>query len=115
MSVEITAAFESFELDQGETEALLNGAGSPVAHDLARRAAHVQESAKQHASGRPGPNVRTGNLRDSITWRLDEDNEGLYADVEAEAEYSLFVEEGTLKMRPYPFLRPALEAARGGE
>jgi hypothetical protein len=30
MSVEITAAFESFELDQGETEALLNGRAHPL-------------------------------------------------------------------------------------
>jgi len=59
--------------------------------------------------------VRTGHLRDSITWRLDKDSEGLYADVEAEAEYSIFIEEGTRKVRPYPFLRPALETARSGE
>ena len=102
-------------MNEAELDVFLTGPDSPVARDLAHRAAKVAESAKEHATGRPGPEVRTGHLRDSITWRLRKDDTGLYADVEAEAEYALFVEEGTRKMRPYPFLRPALEAARSGE
>lgn len=77
-----------------------------VGADLARKANNVEAQAKQNASGRPGPNVITGRLRGSITWRLGVDELGLYADVGTAVEYAPYVE------RLYPFLEPALPAAR---
>lgn len=114
MSVEIQAevanAIGSFRWNQGEYERLLH---NPVMQDIARRAIAVESSAKAHASGRPGPNVRTGRLRGSITWRLGEDGQSPYADVGTNVEYAPYVELGTSRMAALPFLRPALEAARG--
>lgn len=80
--------------------------------DLARRAIQVESAAKVNASGRPGPNVRTGRLRASISWRLGEDYLGLYADIGSNVEYAGYVENGTDRAPAYPFLKPALEAAR---
>lgn len=49
--------------------------------------------------------VDTGNLRDNIT--VEEVSE-THAVVTSGAEYSIFVEEGTSKMSPQPFMQPAL-------
>lgn len=96
------------------------GMHGPVAHDLSRRAIAVESSAKDHATGRPGPNVISGRLRGSITWRLGEDELGLYADIGTNVEYAARIELGyqgtdslgrTYDSPAYPFLRPGLEAA----
>lgn len=99
--------------DQAALRALLTSRQGPVARDLSRRAIRVESSAKLHASGRPGPMVRTGRLRGSITWALGEDTQGLFADIGSNVEYAGFVENGTDRARPYPYLRPALAAASG--
>lgn len=77
----------------------------PVMQDLSRRAIRVESSMKQHASGRPGPNVITGRLRGSITWRAGRDKTP-YVDIGSNVEYAPFVE------KRYPYMRPALEAGR---
>ena len=101
-----------------------------VARDLARRAINVESQAKLNASGRPGPNVITGRLRSSISWRFGEDALGLYVDIGSAVEYAAYVELGhensahgyrardgsygyvsDRPTRPYPFLKPALAAA----
>jgi len=118
----IQAAKEEFQLQEGELRALLTrGPDAIVYQDLARRAVRVQNAAKLHATDRPGPRVRTGRLRGSITWRLGADAHGPYADVGSAVHYALYVEMGHNVVRagrvvgharPYPFLRPALAAAR---
>ena len=85
---------------------------SPIARDLARRAIRVESQAKLNASGRPGPRVRTGRLRASITWTLGRDALGLFADIGSNVVYAPYVELGTDRAPAYPFLRPALAAAR---
>lgn len=105
----ISATLEGFEFRQEGLRELLRG---PIAGDLVRRAILVELSAKQHASGRPGPMVRTGRLRSSITWRLGSDVNGIYADIGTNVEYAAYVELGTSRAPAYPYLRPALEAAR---
>lgn len=101
-----------FEWHRAELEKLLSGATGGVARDLARRAIAVESSAKQHATGRPGPNVITGRLRGSITWQLGHDFRGVYADVGSNVHYAPFVELGTSRAPAYPYLRPALEMSR---
>ena len=92
---------------------LLRSEHGPTARDLARRAVRVESQAKANASGRPGPNVDTGRLRSSISWRLGEDSKGLYADIGTGVPYGKNLETGdTRNGRRFPFLEPALEAGR---
>lgn len=109
--LEIAASLEAFRFNEAGIVALLHGSG--VARDLSRRAIRVESRAKQYATGIDGgPNVRTGRLRGSITWRLGQDEEGVYADVGSAVEYAIYVEKGTQYMHARPFLTPALDAAR---
>lgn len=104
--------------NEGALHELLAGPNGAVVRDLAQRAIRVESAAKQNASQRPpsvpgsGPAVRTGRLRSSISWRVDTDGFGAYADIGSAVEYARYVELGTDRMAPRPFLRPALEAAR---
>lgn len=91
---------------------LLKSAGGPVGQDLIRRATAVANQARLNASRRPGPMVDTGRLRSSITYAVGNDSEGIYADVGTNVDYGLYLELGTSRMPPYPYLAPALEAAR---
>lgn len=98
--------------DDAATRTLLESAESPVARDLIRRGIRVESQAKLNASGRPGPRVQTGRLRSSITWALGRDHLGLFVDVGSNVAYARYVEEGTTRAPAYPYLRPALIAAR---
>jgi hypothetical protein len=110
IQVEIKSAIESFRFNSLGLKELLAG---PVAKDLVRRAIRVEASAKYYATGQGGgPRVRTGRLRGSITWRLGVDALSPYADVGSAVLYAPYVELGTSRMPAYPYLRPALEAAR---
>jgi phage gpG-like protein len=101
-----------FILSPGAVEHLLASPSGPVAADMLRRAIRVESQAKINASGRPGPRVRTGRLRSSITHRLVVTaGVGLYAQVGTNVEYAPYVEYGTERAPAYPFLRPALVAA----
>lgn len=100
-------------LHPGVIEHALHSPAGPVARDLARRAQRIQSQAVVNASGRPGPNVVTGRLRSSIHWRLVSDAAGLYALVGTTVYYARYVEFGTDRSGPYPFLRPAMAAGHG--
>lgn len=113
IQVEIDAARIVFRENAVEMSRLLKGPNGEVARDLVRRAIRVEAAAKQNATDRPGPRVRTGRLRGSITWRLGQDSEGLFADIGSAVLYAPYLEYGTSRMPAYPFLRPALAAAAG--
>lgn len=84
----------------------------PVGVELGAAAIRVESAAKINASGRPGPNVRTGRLRSSIQWGYGVDEHGLYADVGTNVPYGEYLETGnTRNGARYPFLQPALAAA----
>lgn len=59
----------------------------------------------RHRASAPGqsPANMTGNLKSKISYRVS----GLYMFFESNAEYSRFLEDGTSKMRPRPFMRRA--------
>lgn len=128
-------------LNTAQIQQVLTSPQGPVGLDLLRRGQLVTDQAKVNASGRPGPNVQTGRLRSSIgPPRLVSGATGLYCVVGTSVSYAPFVELGTGPFtihpltkkalfwkgaahpvrsvrrqgnRPYPFLRPALSAARG--
>lgn len=112
IQMDVQASIRSFRINEAQLREFLTGTSGPVARDLIKRAIRVEAAAKQNATHRPGPMVRTGRLRGSITWRLGADALGLYADVGSAVLYAPYVELGTSRARAYPFLRPALEAAR---
>lgn len=112
ITAEIALAQKAFRWHEVQLQELLRGPTGPVARDVVRRAIRVEGLAKENATHRPGPMVRSGRLRGSITWRLGQDALGVYADVGTAVEYGYYLEHGTSKMRAYPFLGPALVAAR---
>lgn len=77
------------------------------ADTLTRRASQVVRKAALDtmADAKTLAPVDTGNLRNSIT--TDARQGDLVAVVEATADYSAYVEFGTRRMRPQPFMRPA--------
>lgn len=83
-----------------------------VGYALRQVGLELEARAKQNASGRPGPNVRTGNLRRSITTSMPRKGfQGNYTvDVSATMVYSRAVELGHPRWKPgvkYPYLGPA--------
>lgn len=105
------------EIDQGALAELFQSPSGEVAKDLTRRALQVDNRAKQlcpvgtpESTGKKG--YRGGRLRSSITWELGTDADGLVAVIGTNVEYAPYVELGTSKMSPRPFLLPALEAAQ---
>lgn len=60
-------------------------------------------SVQSHASGRPGPNVITGNYRNSIELDVTDDTAEVYTD----EEYGDDLEYGHNGVPAYPHFRPA--------
>ena len=108
----------SLRFDAAGLRELLAGPQGGIAHDLLRRGLRVESQAKLNATGQDygdgsrGPYVRTGRLRSSITHELGVDVHGLFVDVGTNVQYGRYLELGTDRMRPYPFLKPALPAAQ---
>lgn len=97
--------------DEAALQRVLNSSDGPVGQWLGRAAIRVQNQAKLNASGRPGPKVRTGRLRSSISWRYRYDAYGkIHADVGTNVYYGRYLETGLRNGRRYPFLVPALSA-----
>lgn len=103
--------------------ALLTGPNGGIARDLTRRAINVRNRAVFYATGNQapgannpegrGPRVDTGRLRSSIAWEVRADSSGsLSARVGTNVIYGLYLETGLRNGATYPFLVPALEAAR---
>lgn len=101
---------------------LFNDPSNGIGRDLARRALRVQNAAKLNATGRTvvgannpqgrGPRVDTGLLRSSIAFEVGRDSRGVFARIGTNVEYGYYLETGLRNGATYPFLRPALAAAR---
>lgn len=102
--------------------ALFNSPNGGIARDMARRAIRVRNAAVLNAAGRQvagatnperrGPRVDTGRLRSSIAWQLRVEAGTVIARVGTNVEYGYYLETGLRNGVTYPFLRPALPAAR---
>lgn len=102
---------------------LLNDQNGGIARDLAKRAIRVRNAAVLNAHGRQvagannpegrGPRVDTGRLVSSIAWQMRDDGGSIYARVGTNVVYGFYLETGLRNGATYPFLRPALPAARG--
>ena len=90
---------------------LLKSPAGEVGADLKKRAQKVVNQAKLNASGRPGPMVRTGRLRSSMTYTIGSESVYIVAIVGTNVYYGKYLEFGTRRMPPYPFLGPAIKAA----
>jgi bacteriophage HK97-gp10 putative tail-component len=109
--------------NQAAMRQLLSGPDGAIARDLARRAINVRNRAVYYASGNSapgarnpagrGPRVDTGRLRSSIAWEIRREPGGsLSARIGTNVDYGYFLETGLRNGATYPFLRPALPAAR---
>lgn len=105
------------QIDDSELQDLLDDIDDAVSHlgsdllDQMRKAAYVVEAeAKVRSSGRPGPMVDTGRHRSSISSEAKLLGDSVQGIVGAGAFYSPYLEYGTSRMPPYPYLHPAVEA-----
>jgi len=98
--------FEASELRTLERRLQLGERDARVkASDAVRKAAfEIERRAKMRAA------VDTGNMRNSINTTIEGDvYSALSAEVGPEAHYGVFVELGTERMAPQPFLGPAFD------
>jgi hypothetical protein len=79
-----------------------------------RNRAKIYHGAFPSSPGEP-PRKQTGRLQGSITWELSRRGlfgRGLMARVGTNLEYGRYLENGTRRMRPRPWLKRSLDAVR---
>jgi HK97 gp10 family phage protein len=91
-------------LDQVASLAVELSAAGPVVERRAHQVI-VKGAADIETAGKVGCPVDTGNLRSSITQTVDD----LAAEVGPEASYGGYVEIGTSRAAPQPFMGPAFD------
>lgn len=92
--------------DEAALRRLFESPEGDIGKDLVKRALRVQRRAKQIAP------VDTGRLRSSVEYEAGRDSRGLVARIGTDVTYAVYLEFGTRRMAPRPFLRPALQAAQ---
>ncbi len=115
-----------YTVNQGAMDLLTRSPQGPVGRDLQSRGIRVTTRMKQNASGRPGPNIRTGTLVSSIAFlRFGTDATGLLVDIGPQTHRvikrgynyasileGIFPRGGAPPGGAYPFIKRSLEAAR---
>jgi HK97 gp10 family phage protein len=92
----------SRNLREGIADVLNEGAESCVS--LGQQLAPVSENG---SNGNP-----RGYMRDHIKQTVEANADHLRVEITSEADYSAFVEYGTINQEPQPFMTPAFESAR---
>lgn len=82
------------------------GAATPRMREQAARLT-VQTALDIEGSGKEFAPIRTGNLMRSIHTEIGDG--GLSAEIGTDVEYAPFVEYGTSRMAPQPYMRPAFD------
>lgn len=70
---------------------------------------HIEGEAKEELENTPR-RIDTGNLRNSINYKVASDEQAVY--IGTNVEYALYVHEGTSKMAPNRFLKNAADRNR---
>lgn len=96
---------------------------SKITPPLVRRyGRELQRRVRENASGRPGPNVITGEYRESIKYSPFKLSQGLGAEVYSDAPQAFRLEYGFVgvdsigrhyNQPPFPHFRPAIESMSG--
>lgn len=96
----------SISFDFSEVAALAVTLGAAASADLGKvRQAVAKATYDTEADGKANAAVDTGTMRNSITSTVS----GYTGEVGPTVEYAPFVEYGTSRMGPQPFMGPALE------
>lgn len=101
---------------------MLHDPNGGIARNISRRAIRVRNQAVLNAHGRQvagahnpegrGPKVDSGRLVTSIAWILLVDSGGVFARIGTNVFYGYLLETGLRNGATYPFLVPALPAAK---
>lgn len=67
---------------------------------------HIEGEAKEELENTPR-RIDTGNLRDSINYKVDKNEKCVY--IGSNVQYALYVHEGTVRMAPNRFLTNAVD------
>lgn len=102
-------------LNRSELNQLLRSPGGAVAFDLQKRGVRVQNRTRQNLRGAGETGLRafdTGALTNSISHEFLIVQGFPTVRVGANTYYALWIHEGTSRMKPRPYLREALNAAK---
>jgi len=77
----------------------------------------MRDGGTPHVPSNPGepPRIDTKKLHDSIKTETQQNGDGVETRVGTNVDYGLYLELGTKKILPRPWLRPALNAVAGKE
>lgn len=95
------------KMDNDALQLLFGSIDGPTGKALAKIGVRVMTRSKRLCA------VDTGRLRSSITMEMGKDGDDVVARVGTNVHYAPYLEFGTRRMTARPFLRPALDAARG--
>lgn len=93
--------------DEAGLAELFDSPSGPSGKFLKRCTTKVTRGAKRRAP------VDTGRLRSSITDEIGHEGDALVGRIGTDVDYAIHQEFGTVHMAAHPFLRPALDDAKG--